>query len=58
LGLGASSIYSERMTQLLRPGGHVLVVFKTLHLLKLIPSFEDESEALASFQPLTYSAKP
>ena len=44
--------------KLLHPGGHVLEVFKTLHLLKLIPSFEDESEALASFQPLTYSAKP
>jgi len=44
--------------KLLHPGGHVLEVFKTLHLLKLIPSFEDEIEALASFQPLTYSAKP
>ena len=44
--------------KLLHPGGYVLEVFKTLHLLKLIPSFEDEIEALASFQPLTYSAKP
>ena len=44
--------------KLLHPRGHVLEVFKTLHLLKLIPSFEDEIEALASFDPLTYSAKP
>jgi len=44
--------------KLLHPGGHVLEVFKTLHLLKLIPSFEDEIEALASFHPLTYSTKP
>jgi anti-anti-sigma factor len=43
--------------KLLHPRGHVLEVFKTLRLLKLIPSFEDETEALASFQPLTYSAK-
>ena len=44
--------------KLLHPGGHVLEMFRVLHLLKLIPSFEDETEALASFQPLTYSAKP
>lgn len=44
--------------KLLHPGGHVLEVFGVLHLLKLIPSFEDETEALASFQSLTYSAKP
>lgn len=37
--------------KLLHPGGHVLEMFSTLHLLKLIPSFEDETQALASFQP-------
>jgi anti-anti-sigma factor len=42
--------------KLLHPGGHVLEVFGVLHLLKLIPSFEDETQALASFRPLTYSA--
>jgi anti-anti-sigma factor len=45
--------------KLLHPGGHVLEMFGALHLLKLIPSFEDETQALASFRPLlTYSAKP
>ena len=44
--------------KLLHPGGHVLEVFGVLHLLKLIPSFEDQTQALASFRPLTYSAKP
>jgi anti-anti-sigma factor len=44
--------------KLLHPGGHVLEVFGILHLLKLIPSFEDETQALASFRSLTYSAKP
>ena len=44
--------------KLLRPSGHVLEVLGVLHLLKLIPSFEDETQALASFLPLSYSAKP
>jgi anti-anti-sigma factor len=40
--------------KLLRPGGHVLDVFKPLHLLDIIPSFEDESQALASFRPVQH----
>jgi anti-anti-sigma factor len=43
--------------KLLHPGGHVLEVFKILHLLRLIPSFEDETDALASFASLSCSAK-
>jgi anti-anti-sigma factor len=43
--------------KLLHPGGYVLEMFSTLHLLKLIPSFEDETQALDSFRPLTYSAR-
>ena len=43
--------------KLLHPGGHVLEVFRMLHLLKLIPSFEDETEALASFESLSCSEK-
>jgi hypothetical protein len=43
--------------KLLHPGGHVLEVFKILHLLTIIPSFEDETEALASFPSLSCSAK-
>jgi len=44
--------------RLLRPGGRVLEVFRPLHLLKIILSFEDETQALASFRSLGYSAKP
>lgn len=35
--------------KLLSPGGRVLEVFRVLRLLEIIPSFEDEAEALASF---------
>jgi anti-anti-sigma factor len=44
--------------RLLRPRGLVLEVFKVLHLLKIIPMFEDEAEALASFRTRGYSATP
>jgi len=37
--------------RLLRPGGRVLEVFKILHVLEIVPSFDDETEVLASFQP-------
>ena len=43
--------------KLLRPEGRVLEVFKELHLLEIIASFEDESQALASFRPQGYFAK-
>jgi anti-anti-sigma factor len=43
--------------KLLCPCGRVLEVFRVLHLLEIIPSFEDETEALASFRPLSYFAK-
>ena len=42
---------------LLSPSGHVLDVFRVLHLLQMIPSFEDESQALASFQSVRASQK-
>jgi anti-sigma B factor antagonist len=35
---------------LLNPAGHVLDVFRVLHLLNVVPSFEDESQALKNFQ--------
>ena len=44
--------------KLLRPGGRVLEVLRALHLLEIIFSFEDETEALASFRLLGYFAKP
>jgi anti-sigma B factor antagonist len=42
--------------RILRPSGHVLEVFRILRLLEVILSFEDEAEALASFQSLGYAA--
>jgi len=42
--------------KLLRPGGRVLQVLIVLHLLDIIPSFDDEAQALASFGPRSYSA--
>jgi anti-anti-sigma factor len=44
--------------KLLRPGGRVREVFKVLHLLEIVPSFEDETQALASFRPRGFFAKP
>ena len=36
--------------KLLRPRGSVKLVLETLHLLEVIPSYEDEAQALASFR--------
>ena len=44
--------------KLVSPRGRVLEVFKVVHLLDIIPSFDDESDALASFQPQGYAATP
>jgi anti-sigma B factor antagonist len=44
--------------KLLRPRGRVLEVFRVLHLLEIILSFEDESQALSSFQARGYAATP
>ncbi len=43
--------------KLLSPRGRVLMVLELMGLLRAIPSFEDESEALASFRPRDYSAR-
>ena len=42
--------------KLLCPCGRVLEVLTVFHLLNTIPTFEDEAQALASFQPRTQSA--
>jgi len=42
--------------KLLIPSGRVLQVLNVFHLLDIIPSFDDEAEALASFGPRSYSA--
>jgi anti-sigma B factor antagonist len=39
--------------RLLHPGGRALEVLKVLHLLEVIPTFEDENQALASFRTLS-----
>ena len=44
--------------RLLRPGGHALEVFKALHLLQMIPSFDEENLALASFSHAGSPGKP
>jgi anti-anti-sigma factor len=44
--------------KLLCPCGRVLEVLRVTHLLGFIASFEDEAQALASFRPLRYFAKP
>ena len=44
--------------RLLRPSGHVLEVFRALHLLQVIPSFGDEKLAVASLDPIGHFAKP
>lgn len=43
--------------KLLCPCGRVLEVFRVLHLLEIIPNFEDETQALASFRPQGHSAR-
>jgi anti-anti-sigma factor len=53
----ASVVRQGGSLKLLRLGGHALEVFRVLHLLEIIPSFEDEAQALASFRVLGYSAK-
>jgi anti-anti-sigma factor len=44
--------------RLLRPRGHARSVLGVLHLLELIPSFEEEEQALRSFRQPVKSAKP
>ena len=42
--------------KLLCPRGSVLEVFRVLHLLEIIPSFDDETQALASFRTRSSAA--
>jgi anti-anti-sigma factor len=41
-----------------RPSGRALMAFKVIRLLDVIPTFDDESEALASFRPKSFFAEP
>ncbi len=44
--------------KLLRPRGRVRTVLRVIRLPDIIPTFEDETQALASFQLRGYSARP
>ena len=44
--------------KLLRPSGHAREVFKVLHLLEMIPSFDEENLALTSFDQRAKFARP
>ena len=44
--------------KMLCPSGRVLEVFRVLHLMEVIPCFEDQTQALASFRPQSYAARP
>jgi len=42
----------------LRPNSRVLTVLQVTHVLEIIPSFDDETKALESFQARGYAATP
>ena len=42
----------------LRPCGRVRAVLRVIRLLDIIPTFDDETQARASFRPQGYSARP
>jgi anti-sigma B factor antagonist len=44
--------------KLLCPSGRVRPVLRVIHLPDIIPTFEDEAQALASFKPQSNAAKP
>jgi anti-anti-sigma factor len=44
--------------KLLRPRGRVRTVLRVIRLTDIIPTFEDEAQALASFRPKGYAARP
>ena len=44
--------------KLLCPCGRVRAVLRVIRLLDIVPTFEDETQAMASFQPRGYSARP
>ena len=63
-GLGVIAETSESLRgqggslKFLRPSGRVLAVLQVTRVLEIIPSFDDETQALASFQARGYSATP
>ena len=63
-GLGVIAETSESLRgqggslKFLRPNSRVLTVLQVTHVLEIIPSFDDEAKALASFQARGYAATP
>ena len=58
VGTYASLKRQDGDLKLLCPCGRVLEVLRLMHLLQIIPNFEDETQALASFGPQGYAAAP
>ena len=56
----ASAFLQDRGGSLkfLRPSGRVLAVLQVTRVLEIIPSFDDETQALASFRGRGYCATP
>jgi len=44
--------------KIIRPTGRALIAFNVIRLLDVIPTFDNENEALASFRPLSDFATP
>ena len=58
VGTYVSLIRQGGSLKLLCPGGRVRDVLRVIHVADFIPTFEDETQALASFRPQGYTAKP
>jgi len=58
VGTHASLSRQGGSLKLLRPRGRVWAVLRVIRLPDIIPTFEDEAQALASFRPQGYSARP
>ncbi len=57
-GTYVSLSHKSGSLKLLRPRGRVQAVLAVMRLLDTIPTFEDETQALASFRTRGYSARP
>ena len=58
LGTHVSLLRQGGSIKLVRPTERVREVLKVMRLLDVIPAYEDEAEALASFHLLSHSANP
>jgi len=58
VGTSVSLRHQGGSLKLLCPRGRVRAVLRVVRLPEIIPTFEDETQALASFRPRGYSAGP